>query len=85
MTTFHKYLSQLNTTDSQWGLYVNPRNFDDYRIGQEQFENGGLLDDKVYVGSLESMSYGYQSESEALFISDRLPEIIAESQEEVYA
>jgi len=55
-----KYLANLNTCDSNWGLYVNPDDLDDFRIGQRCFENGGLLDEKVYVGSLESLSFGHQ-------------------------
>ena len=62
------YLAQLNTADSTWGLYVNPDNYDDYRIGQLIFENGGLLDDKVFVDTLDNVSFGYQSVSDALDI-----------------
>ena len=60
------YLSTLNSSDNSQGIWVNPDNIDEYRIGQCQFENGGLLDGWDYIGSLESLSYGFQSETEAL-------------------
>jgi len=64
--TLVEYLSQLNTCESQWGLWVNPENLDDYRISQYCFENGGIYDEKVHIGSLESLSYGYQSMTEVM-------------------
>lgn len=60
------YLAQLNTFDSSWGLYVNPANVDDYRIGQRIFENGGLLDDKVFADTLDNVSFADQSYSVAI-------------------
>lgn len=60
-----EYLSKLNTSDSQWGLWVNPDNFDDFRIGQFCFENGGMIDDFVCAGDLSALSFGFQSYREA--------------------
>lgn len=60
------YLKQLNTSDTSWGLWVNPKNLDEFRRGQVRFENGGILDDWKYVGKLESLSFGHQSEQDAL-------------------
>jgi hypothetical protein len=64
--TLVAYLSNLNTCENQWSLFVNPENVDDYRIGQDCFENGGMLDAKVNVASLDDVSFGFQSRSEAL-------------------
>lgn len=66
MSALSEYLMGLNTSDSQWGLWVNPENpTEEFRIGQYCFENGGLDDDWVCVGSLDRLSFGFQSESEA--------------------
>lgn len=66
------YLKSLNSAETQWGIWVNPENIDDYRIGQFQFENGGILDDWICIGSLDKLSFGFQSTSEAIaqFIKD---------------
>jgi hypothetical protein len=61
-----KYLANLNSADSQWGVWVNPENTDEYRIGQFQFENGGILDNWICIGSLDRLSFGYQSQSDAI-------------------
>lgn len=60
------FLSELNTNDNTWGLYVDPENIDNYRIGQMCFDNGGLVDDYVFIGDLSSLSFGYQSTYECL-------------------
>lgn len=65
--TLHDYLSQLNTSDDSFGVWVSPENIDDYRVGQRSFDNGGLLDDKVYVGSLDDLSFGSQSDTDAFY------------------
>ena len=65
MTALVDYLKSLNVADSSWGLYVDPENIDDYRIGQNCFQNGGILDDKVRVASLDKVSCGHQSTLEA--------------------
>ncbi|MGC9527834.1 MAG: hypothetical protein ACP5D7_20050 [Limnospira sp.] len=59
------YLKQLNTAENQWGLWVNPGNYDEFRVGQYCFDNGGMPDGFVCVGSLDDLSYGFQSEREA--------------------
>lgn len=66
MTKLVEYLASLNTSENQWSLYVNPENVDDYRIGQDCFENGGLLDNKIQVASLDRVSFGFQSTREAI-------------------
>ena len=66
MKNLISYLSELNTLDSSWGLYVNPQNIDSYRIGQVCFENGGLLDKYVFVDTLDNLSFGFQSTYEIL-------------------
>lgn len=66
-SALQSYLQSLNTSESQWGLWVNPENpTEEYRIGQYCFENGGIKDDWVCVGSLDKLSFGFQSDSEAL-------------------
>ena len=66
MTALSEYLSQLNSTDSQWGVWVNPENpTEEYRLGQYCFDNGGVADDWVCIGSLDNLSFGFQSESDA--------------------
>lgn len=59
MKNLISYLSELNTSDNSWGLYVNPQNIDNYRIGQICFENGGLLDEYVFVDTLDNLSFGF--------------------------
>ena len=66
MKNLINYLSELNTSDNSWGLYVNPQNIDSYRIGQVCFENGGLLDKYVFVDTLDRLSFGFQSTYEIL-------------------
>jgi hypothetical protein len=66
MSGLIEYLSNLDTADSSWGLWVNPNNIEDYRKGQFVFENGGILDDFVCVGDLEALSFGYQSHEDAI-------------------
>ena len=61
-----QYLSQLNTSDTSWGLYLNPDNINQYRIGQLCFDNGGLLDDYIFIDNLSNLSFGHQSERDAL-------------------
>lgn len=60
------YLSELNTVDSTWGLYVDPNDINNYRIGQICFENGGLSDNYVFVDTLDNLSFGFQSVVEIL-------------------
>jgi len=64
--SLQKYLSNLNSADSQWGIWINPDNIDDYRIGQFCFDNGGVLDSKICVGSLDKLSFGFQSHCDAI-------------------
>jgi len=61
-----QYLAELNAADPQWGIWVNPENpEEEYRVGQV-FENGGVLDDYVFIGSLDDLSFGFQSVDEIL-------------------
>ena len=66
MRNLVKYLSELNTSDSSWGLWVDLNNLDSYRIGQVCFENGGLIDGFVFVSTLDRVSFGFQSTYEIL-------------------
>jgi len=59
------FLAQLNCASSELGLWVD-KNLESYRIGDIHLENGGLLDDKVFIGTLENLSFGYQSQEEAI-------------------
>jgi hypothetical protein len=61
-----EYLQNLNSAESLWGVWVNPENVDEYRIGQFQFENGGILDDWICAGSLDTLSFGHQSMEDAI-------------------
>ena len=66
MAALKDYLKTLNSSDSQWGVWVNPENpTEDYRIGQFIFDNGGLDDGWVRAGSLENLSFGFQFERDA--------------------
>lgn len=60
------YLAELNTADNSWGLYVDPKNIDNYRIGQICFENGGILDNYIFINTLDNLSFGFQSIREIL-------------------
>lgn len=51
-----QYLAQLDSVESQWGIWVNPQNLEEYRIGQFLFENGGVIDNFVSIGSMESFT-----------------------------
>jgi hypothetical protein len=62
MITLLQYLETLNSSETSWGIWVNPHNVDDFRVGQSCFEKGGMLDDKIYIGNLESLSFGDQSD-----------------------
>ena len=77
MQALINYLSNLNTSDSQWGLWVNPENVDEYRVGQFIFENGGLDGGWICAGSLDSLSCGFQSTHDAIkqYLEDNSDEI----------
>jgi hypothetical protein len=47
-------LATLISYDSSQGIWVDPISFE-YRFGQFIFENGGVLDSKICIGSLESL------------------------------
>ncbi|WP_324282642.1 hypothetical protein VKI22_03580 [Cyanobacterium aponinum UTEX 3221] len=61
-----KYLASLNSTESQVGIWVNPNNLDDFRIGRFCYENGGVLDEKFCIGHLSDLSFGFYYESDIL-------------------
>ena len=52
-------LMNISSIDNQWGIYADaPFTADsDSRVGQTQFENGGLIDDKEFVGTLDSFNF----------------------------
>ena len=60
------YLSELNAVDNTWGLWVDPNDINNYRIGRFCFENGGLLDNFICIGDLSDLSFGFQSHKEVL-------------------
>lgn len=60
------FLQQLNSAESQWGIWVNPENpTEEFRTGQFCFENGGIRDGWVCIGSLDKLSFGFQSNQDA--------------------
>lgn len=61
-----EYVKNLNSCEDTQGIWVNPENIDDFRIGQLQFENGGILDNFFFVGTLNNCSFGYQSIREGI-------------------
>ena len=65
--TLRETLLGMNTADSNWGLWVNPENIDEFRRGQFVAENGGVSDNWICIGDLGSISFGYQSESDAFY------------------
>lgn len=78
MNALVQYLSTLNTAETQWSLWVNPENIENFQIRQDCFENGGLLDDLVRVGNLNDLSFGFQSMQEAIeeFLKNYPEEIV---------
>jgi hypothetical protein len=66
MTNLTDYLANLNTAENQWSLWVNPKNIEQYRIGQNCFDNGGLNDGFVLIDSLSNLSCGFQLTPEAI-------------------
>ena len=62
-------LQNLNAIDNQWAIYADaPFTVNsESRIGQTQFEKGGVLDDKEFVGTLESLSPDYEQAKIEIF------------------
>jgi hypothetical protein len=56
-----KYLSKLNSTETQWGIYVDPDDLNEYTCN----EHGGP-DGWVNIGTPESLGCGLQSTYEAV-------------------
>ena len=48
-----KYLSSLNSTETQWGIYVDPENIDEFTCSQCR------PDGWVRIGSPDSLSFGF--------------------------
>lgn len=68
-----EYLAQLNSADSQQGVWVNPENVDDYIVRPIMFGyNRQDCGDYVLIGSLDRLSFGFQSQLEAIecFLND---------------
>lgn len=61
-----EYLATLNSAESQWGVWVNPENVDEYRVGQFIFDNGGIDDGWICAGRLDNLSFGFQSQRDAI-------------------
>jgi hypothetical protein len=55
------YLSNMNSTETQWSIYVNPENLDEYECTQWDGQSGW-----VKIGTPDSLSFGFQSNSECL-------------------
>ena len=55
-----EYLVKLDTDDNTLSLYVDPDNLDDYAIGQDYLENGGVDDRMVRADTLCQASFGYK-------------------------
>ncbi|NJN88947.1 MAG: hypothetical protein HC878_00230 [Leptolyngbyaceae cyanobacterium SL_5_14] len=68
-----QYLAALDSSEEMWGLWVDPENPDDFRLGQYIFDNGGLNDGKVDMGSLSVLSCGNQDAADAIrqWLKDR--------------
>ena len=52
-------LMNLASIESDWGIWADApfTEESDSRVGQIQFENGGLLDDKEFVGLLDAFNF----------------------------
>lgn len=55
------YLSTLNSTETQWSIYVNPENLDEYQCTQWDGRSGWLN-----IGTPDSLSFGFQPDLEHL-------------------
>ena len=58
--TLLSYLSQLNSADQNQYIWVNPDDINDYKISQWS------LSGRVNIGSLDNLSFGFQSMTEAI-------------------
>jgi hypothetical protein len=61
-----QFLSKLNSCDRYTGIWVNPSNLDEYRVGMFELKNGGLDDDWICIGSLERLNFREQSVAELM-------------------
>ena len=69
MSKLFDYLIGLNSGETMWEIWINPKNpEEEFRIGNNTLENGGIIDNWRKIGNLESLSFGYQSEENALKI-----------------
>lgn len=67
MVSLREYLTSLNCADSSQGIWVNPDNVDDYIIRPIMFGyNAQDYGNRVCIGSLDKLSYGYQSTYDAI-------------------
>lgn len=65
--SLYDYLCQLCIFhERRFGLWVDPQDIDNYRVGECSLEHGGLIDNKVFVGNLEDLSFGCQSKYDAV-------------------
>lgn len=68
--TLVQWLSTINSCESQWGLWVNSENIEEYRIGQVYFENGGVLEGWAYISNLDRLTHerrSYCGEEDGLY------------------
>ena len=60
--SLQNYLSNLNSADSQYGIWINPDNINDYIVAPFSSEN----EKYIFIGSLKKLSFGYQSQHDAI-------------------
>jgi hypothetical protein len=60
--SLQEYLSNLNSADSQWGIWVDPDNVNDYIVASCCSENRTY----ILIGSLDKLSFGFQSQHDAI-------------------
>ena len=59
--TLKAKLMELNSIETGWGIWATApfTAASDYRVGELHFENGGVLDEMHFVGSLADLSIAY--------------------------
>lgn len=61
------YLSQLNSDSIDYGIWVNAQNVDEFRIGKIGLESGGKKDNFLFIGNLNTLSFGAVSFQDCFF------------------
>lgn len=52
-----EFLSQLNTTTKEWGLWISRDNVDEHHVGLYSFENDRIPKNFIHVASLEELAH----------------------------